>query len=282
MGSWYPSGTELNNMIVDAIKSVKPFKTKGDLRAIIVPHAGYQFCLKTSMNAFAQIDPNKFQRVVVMGPSHQMAIPFCSIPEALFAETPFGNIPFDTATISKLKQNFSNLFSVMPPSIASKEHSLEMEFPLLKYIFKDRQFTIVPIIIGQVSPSTCVQIASALASLFEDKNTLFVVSSDFTHWGRRFGYTYLPSNSDSNIPIYKLIEQIDMTAAEKIQSGDPSKFVQYLGETRASICGKNAILVMMNLFKNYTITFPHYSQSSNVTSFEESSVSYFAGVLQTN
>ena len=279
MGSWYPSGSELNNLLIAALKNTSPFSAKGDLRAIIVPHAGYKYCVQTSMNAFAQIDPTKFRRVVVMGPSHSIPIPCCSIPDAQFAESPYGNIPFDTTTIFKLLQDSPSFFSLLPSHIASQEHSLEMEFPLLKFIFKDRPFSIIPIMIGQVSSSMCAQIASALSSLFEDKSTLFVVSSDFTHWGRRFGYTYLPHTEEKK-EIYELIEQIDMMAAEKIQSGDPLKFASYLSETRATICGKCAILVMMNIFKNYQLTFPAYSKSSNITSKDDSSVSYFAGVLR--
>lgn len=32
-----------------------------------------------------------------------------------------------------------------------------------------------------------------LAPYLDDPSNLFVISSDFCHWGRRFSYTYLPS-----------------------------------------------------------------------------------------
>lgn len=39
-----------------------------------------------------------------------------------------------------------------------------------------------------------------------DPNNLFVISSDFCHWGQRFNYTYYEKSSG---PIYKCIEKLD-------------------------------------------------------------------------
>lgn len=57
--------------------------------------------------------------------------------------------------------------------------------------------------------------AKALLPLFLDESTLFVVSSDFCHWGERFDFTH--KFVDEPI-IYKSIEKLDkvgMNAIEK-------------------------------------------------------------------
>ncbi|MBR4634402.1 AmmeMemoRadiSam system protein B [bacterium] len=276
MNSWYPSGKKLDDMLMAAYQKVPVNTDGGHVRAIIVPHAGYQYCVETSMHAFAQINPNEYDRVIVMGPSHRMAIPCCTIADADFAESPYGNIPFDTNAIRGLLTNYPNLFSLLPPDTAAIEHSMEMEFPLLKFIFKSHPFKIIPIMIGSVSAATCAEIAEALAPLLDDR-TLFVVSSDFCHWGSRFSYTKLPAVDGE---IWQKIEALDRMATEQIATNNPNNFASYLKETKNTICGRNAILVMMNAIKGYHAEFPAYSQSSHCQNMYDSSVSYMAGVFR--
>lgn len=278
MDSWYPSGPRLDKLLQDAYHKVPSHdNVSGHVRSIIVPHAGYTYCVETSMHAFAQINPNEFDRVIVMGPSHRMFIPCCTIADADFAESPYGNIPFDVEACQNLVNNYPKLFSFLSPDKASIEHSMEMEFPLLKFIFKEKPFKIIPIMIGSIEPSKCAQVAEALSPLLTP-STLFVVSSDFCHWGDRFGFTGL-ANIDGEI--WQKIEKLDWMATETIATGNPEKFAKYIKETRNTICGKNAILVMMNAIKNYKAEFPAYSQSSHCQSMHDSSVSYMTAVIRT-
>lgn len=276
-GTWYPTGKTLDNMLQSALSDVNVQPEEGNLRAIIVPHAGYRFCVKTSMHAFSQINPDFFDRVVVLGPSHRLRIKCCTIANATSAETPYGPIPFDTNMIEDLTANHPELFEKLDIKTAANEHSLEMEFPLLKYIFKEKKFLLVPIMVGHVGFGTCGQIAEALRP-YNVEGTLFVISSDFCHWGDRFHYAYLP---DVPGPVYKQIEKLDRDATEQIATGDPSKFEHYLDETRNTICGRFPILIMMHLIKGMHASFPHYSHSSDITSKDDSCVSYMAGVIRT-
>lgn len=280
MGTWYPTGMYLDSLLDSAYSEARILSLDNSkIRAIIVPHAGYVFCVKTSLNAFKNIDPTQYDRVFILGPSHHFSFPYCSIPNANSAETPYGFIPFDTSACEYLLNQFPKLFKPMDVSIASIEHSLEMEFPLLKYIFKTKPFSIIPIIVGSISHKACKEIAKSLSPYADDSRTLFVISSDFCHWGKRFGYQYLPQGND--LKIFQRIEKLDKMGADAIALGDPEKFQQYLDETGNTICGRNPILIMMNLFKDKSVsaTFPSYSQSENITSMSDSSVSYYAGII---
>lgn len=53
---------------------------------------------------------------------------------------------------------------------------------------------------------------------------MFVISSDFCHWGKRFSYT--PYNPEHG-PIYKSIEHMDKEGMELIAKGDPVAFSAY-------------------------------------------------------
>lgn len=69
------------------------------------------------------------------------------------------------------------------------EHSLELHLPLLKRTFGTHPVTIVPIIVGELTPEQERKFGEALAPYLCRDDTLFVVSSDFCHWGRDFDYT---------------------------------------------------------------------------------------------
>lgn len=272
-------------MLDDAYASARKSTGDGIIRSLIVPHAGYVYSLKTAMHAFKSINPDDYDRVVLIGPLHpnRGVYPvhwrWGSIPDATRAETPLGNIKIDTETVDKLTTSHRKLFKKLDARLASVEHSLEMEFPILKFIFKRKDFTIVPILTGILDNNLVSSIAGALRELAMDERTLFVISSDFCHWGNWYGYKYLP---DSDGEIYERIEALDREAMDKIASGNVMEFSAFMEDTRATICGSYGIQIMMNLFESYRADFPAYAQSSRVTTFDESSVSYVAGVIRTD
>ena len=56
--------------------------------------------------------------------------------------------------------------------------------------------SIVPILVGSISTAKERDYGRLLAPYLADPSTLFVISSDFCHWGSRFSYTYyLPPSS---------------------------------------------------------------------------------------
>jgi AmmeMemoRadiSam system protein B len=276
--SWYPTGGALTSMLTDAMSHVQITDSPGLVRAIIVPHAGYRHCVTTSLHAFAQVKPELYDRVFVLGPSHRTRIPCCTIADATRAESPYGEIPFDIETVNTLIKDFPHLFSRLDVKTSEIEHSLEMEFPLLKFIFQTKPFQMIPIMVGGIETEECREVAAAL-SKYADRRTLFVISSDFCHWGDKFNYTYLPKVPGQ---IFEKIERLDRLGAEKISTGDPSQFAAYIEETRNTICGRRPILIMMNLFPGMRAEWPHYSHSSDITSRNDSAVSYIAGVIRTD
>lgn len=80
---------------------------------------------------------------------------------------------------------------------------------LIKFCFlcsyKDK-FTIVPILVGSLSPEKEALYGKVLAKYLADPQNLIVVSSDFCHWGQRFRYTF---HERSWGQIYQSIEALD-------------------------------------------------------------------------
>lgn len=74
----------------------------------------------------------------------------------------------------------------MTLSVDEDEHSLEMHAPYIKKIMDTRPFTLVPIMVGSVSYDAAKTYGRILAPFLADPGNLFVISSDFCHWGCAF------------------------------------------------------------------------------------------------
>lgn len=68
------------------------------------------------------------------------------------------------------------------------------------------QFTIVPILVGSIPADVEATYGEILAPYLADSQNLFVISSDFCHWGKRFSYTYFDEGCGA---IHKSIEKLD-------------------------------------------------------------------------
>lgn len=86
----------------------------------------------------------------------------------------------------------------MSPSVDEAEHSLELHLPYIHHMLR-RQYPssktssyppLVPIMVGSTSPTTERAFGDLLAPYLSDPSNAFIISSDFCHWGSRFGYTY--------------------------------------------------------------------------------------------
>ena len=66
-------------------------------------------------------------------------------------------------------------------------------------------------------------------SYFEDEKNLFVLSSDFCHWGKRFRYTnlYKDATDGKASNIYKGIEAMDRHGMKLIEDLNSKEFLSY-------------------------------------------------------
>ena len=149
---------------------------------------------------------------MILGPSHFEYFQGVGLTSFEKFKTPFGDVDVDTETVNKLLENSGNFFS-FPKSSDVKEHSIEMEMPFLKYIFGDKDFNIIPIVVGDNDLKTNNEIGKALLELYEDPKTLFVISSDFCHWGKNFGFTYYDKQFQN---IWESIQDLDKQALDII------------------------------------------------------------------
>ena len=84
-GDWYSSkASVLNSQLDGYLKKAKADTklTEGKiLTAIIGPHAGLEYSGPTSAWAYINIEPTKYKRVILLGPSHYLYLDTCALSQ---------------------------------------------------------------------------------------------------------------------------------------------------------------------------------------------------------
>ena len=112
-------------------------------------------------------------------------------------------------------------------------------------------------------------------SLMRIRNeTLVDASTDFTHFGPRFGYVPFRDR------VPERVRALDMGALDAILRLDRAGFVDYVDRTGATICGRRAVEVLLALGEGFVATLDAYDTSGRMTGDWEHSVSYAAVSLR--
>jgi hypothetical protein len=183
-GAFYPADrAELGKMLDEFLARVPATKLDGPLVAIISPHAGYEYSGQVAAYAYALLKGKKFERVVVIAPSHYEAFGFASIYDGDAYATPLGTVPVDKAFAARLT-GLSPLIQMSGHGHGQVEgrgeHALEDELPFLQRVLGE--FELVPIVMGDQSYGLCRELGVSLAKAIHDSSTLIVVSSDLSHY----------------------------------------------------------------------------------------------------
>nr|CAG4643369.1 EOG090X09ZA [Ilyocryptus agilis] len=290
-GSWYSDSAKELSRQLDGWLDAANF-SHGPARAIIAPHAGYRYCGSCAGFAYRQINPANVKRVFILGPSHHVRLSGCALSSVAKYRTPFYDLSIDTQVYKEL--NNTGCFEWMSLETDEDEHSIEMHLPYIAKVFEKygclkkldhRDFTIVPILVGSLTPDRETQYGRLLAKYLADPHNFFVVSSDFCHWGQRFRYTHYDKSCGE---IYQSIQRLDQQGMSIIEMLDSTGFTEYLKKYGNTICGRHPIGVLLNMVEHLrqtsngakmSLKFVDYAQSSQCRSFSDSSVSYASASL---
>lgn len=181
-GLFYPDQPQILDAAVEKYLS-NASENENDLgqdlkppKALIVPHAGYVYSGSTAGKAFHELlaDVQQVRRVVLLGPSHRVGfqgIAFCSSD---YFRTPLGDIPIDHSALAAV----SDLPQVgLLDQAHQQEHSLEVQLPFLQKVLGD--FKLVPLVVGDADTES---VAEVIDRLWGEDDTLFVISSDLSHY----------------------------------------------------------------------------------------------------
>ena len=240
-GQWYAAGKEeLQQEVRSYLKNAPAADYYKELIALIVPHAGYQYSGLAAAYGYVTIDEQAIKRVIILAPTHRYPFRGCSILKVSHYETPLGLVEVDTEVCRQLLEK--KLFSTVSAA-HGEEHSIEIQLPFLQESIKGN-FKIVPILVGDIQGEDYQIIADAIKPVI-DASTLLLVSSDFTHYGSRFGYQ--PFAKEEKERLAESLRRLNLGAVELILDKDFDAFLEYQRKTGISICGYRAIGILIKL-----------------------------------
>jgi AmmeMemoRadiSam system protein B len=171
-GMFYPDDpVELRAMLSEFLRRTSPGTPS---KALIVPHAGYIYSGGVAAAAYGNVSRRPISRVVLIGPSHRVYLRGMALPTTSRFATPLGEIRIDEELGERISDREDVVRSDAPHAL---EHCLEVQLPFLQVLYGD--FTLLPVVLGAVAPA---QVASMLASVWGEEETLVLVSSDLSHY----------------------------------------------------------------------------------------------------
>lgn len=267
-GTWYPGDAGQLREQVDTWVHEAALPAGGErLRAVVVPHAGYRYSGRAAAAAYARVSRAAYTRAVIIAPSHRAAFRGMALLDVDAFGTPLGEVAVDREAVAALARS---PLCADEPAAYEEEHSLEIQLPFLQRALPG--VSVVPVLMGSLEAADYALAAAALEAI-ADAGSLFVVSSDFVHYGWRFGY--LPFGATGPAQVAAALRTLDMGAIERVCAGDTAGFLAYVEDTGATICGRVPVALFLTLHRQRSRgTLLSYYTSLDVTGDYEHSVSY--------
>ena len=229
-GQFYPADpTELRQVITGFLQR-QPDPSPLKPRALIVPHAGYEYSGPVAGAAFRAVQGHEYDAAVIVGFSHRAAFEGISVDQVDTYRTPLGLVPVDLSAVKQLQeldralaQTEENLLHHNPQAHEEPEHSLEVMLPFLQVSLD--QLRIVPVIIGEARPEQLFRLGKLLAEFSRQGDYLFVFSTDLSHYHS-----------------YDEAVQIDQRTVDALLSETPQAVERLFANSMIEACGRGPIL----------------------------------------
>ena len=234
----------------------QPFDEK-NIVGIICPHAGYMYSGPIACHSLKAISSKEYDLFILVGPNHWGLGCNVSTMKDCQWNTPFGNVDVDSDAVNRIKTNTELI--ELDFFAHTKEHSLEVQIPLLQQTFHN-EFKILPIVMINQNKETSLQLGKAIAKLAKEKNSMIIGSSDFTH--------YEPN---------EFAHKQDKALIKTILDMDIDEFYRVLEEKQISACGYGAIATTMTACKELGATkgkLLKYATSGDISGEKTSVVGY--------
>ena len=196
---------------------------------MVCPHAGYMYSGPVAAHGYYQASQLDTDLAIIIGPNHWgIGSSIATVKEGSW-ETPLGLVDVDSSTAEQVVKT-SGIVD-FDDYAHSQDHCLEVQIPMLQYIYK-RKFRILPIILILQDRKTATDVGKAIAEIAKGKNVLLIASSDFTH--------YEPNEQ---------AHRKDNELIKAILELDIARYYTVLERLNISACGYGAIASIMTAAK---------------------------------
>ena len=234
-----------------------PSESKEKIFGVICPHAGYMYSGPIACHSFYAVSASPSELIIIIGPNHWgIGCNIAAMKEGTW-DTPLGHVEVDNEAAVELssisKRVELDFFS------HTKEHSLEVQIPMLQETFQN-EFKILPIVMIDQGIEAAKEVGDAISKIAKKTNTMIVGSSDLTHYEQN-----------------DFAHEQDTALIEPILNLDLERFYKILDERKVTACGYGAIASTMVASKKLGATkgrLLKYATSGDITGDKSSVVGY--------
>lgn len=244
-GKWYQDSRAALEYDMECLCRDISVVRKRTVCAAVAPHAAYRYSGRAAAGVFLRIDPRAYGRIVLLGPSHYDELRNrISALDATHILTPLGELEADRAWLMR----FAALpFAASVPSAHAREHACEIQLPLIQHCLSGK-IPVACLICGRLDADRLSETADALRPLLDDR-TLVVVSSDFTHFGPRFGLAPPPGPAGAGADggVSAGARSDGGGAFGRFASGDLPGFLKQMKRAGHDLCVRDPLPLLMAL-----------------------------------
>ena len=263
-GTFYPENEKkLKNLIHDCfMHPIGPGKTSPTdsdekIYGVICPHAGFVYSGPVACHSFYSLSASSSKLAIIVGPNHYGIGQNTASMIDVSWKTPLGLVEVDSDSVLELREHLDIL--EIDSFSHSKEHSIEVQIPILQEVFSD-EMKILPISLINQEQKTATLVGSAIAKIAQEKDALLIGSSDFTHYEEN-----------------EFAHRQDLALIDPILKLDVDEFYKILYERKVTACGFGAIASIMTACKELGATegkLLKYATSGDVSGDKSSVVGY--------
>ncbi|HEY2015010.1 MAG TPA: AmmeMemoRadiSam system protein B [Bryobacteraceae bacterium] len=239
-GSWYPeNAVELERLLDERFTQscgrTGPYLLP-DALGFVTPHAGPAYSGTVAAAVYRTLQQLQPETIVVLGFPHHGGLGGVAIPDVDSISTPLGDVRIDPA----IDVRFTRFRRVSEAQVC--DHSFEIQLPFLQKAAPRAR--LLPLYVGHMETEERRAVASTLADAWQP-GMVFLASSDFTHYGRSFGYTPFPADS----AVAGRLRSLDFECIDAAGSLDASLFLETLREHGATVCGRDPIALLLEVLR---------------------------------
>ena len=233
-GTWYPDDPAqlealLAERFAESARRTGPFLPGGAL-AFVVPHAGPAYSGTVAAAVYRALAEQRPERIVLLAFPHHGGLRGVVAPDSRHIATPLGEVAID------------NEFAGFPlvPEAHVCDHSCEIQLPFLQKAVPESRLT--ALYVGRMELDARHEAARKLADAWRP-GTVFLASSDFTHYGRSFGHVPFPADRD----VAENLRELDYDCIDAAGSLDSALFLETIRERSANVCGTGPIALLLDV-----------------------------------
>lgn len=214
---------------------------------LFVPHAGYDYSGAIAAAGYASLSGKlgcDVKRVIIISPSHYVDFNGMVIPHFTHYQTPLGEVEVDCKALSVLRNKD---FIAVDELVYHREHAIDVQVPWIQKCMP--QAKIIPLVVGRLPSPQMAEVLAAMLVEIVDDSTVVIVSTDLIHYGKRFNYAPFAGRSSMS----EDVQELDNEMLRVIGNLDVKEFEAFVDQTGATICGKNAIKIALEVARQGSV-----------------------------